>query len=83
MIVWHRFFRFRYTNQDVNNPLSAIKGSVGVIIQGDEPSSLKIKIGHTLWTAKSAENTTYAKGSKVVVLSVEGVKLIVQAAHKE
>lgn len=39
-----------------------------------------VKLQGTVWTARSADNTEIAKGEKVTVEKIEGVKLIVKKA---
>ncbi len=39
----------------------------------------QVKVGYTVWSAKSADDTVITKDTKVVVKAIEGAKLVVEA----
>lgn len=38
----------------------------------------QVKVGYSIWSAKSADNTVIKKDSKIVVKAIEGAKLVVE-----
>ncbi len=56
-------------------------GRTGVVIEKIDNNSAQglIRVGASKWTARSVDNTVIEKDQKVKVLSIEGVKLIVES----
>ena len=42
-----------------------------------------VKVAGKVWTARSADNTVIAEGSRAEALRIEGVKLIVKPIHEQ
>ncbi|NBW56572.1 NfeD family protein [bacterium] len=84
LFIWNRLFKgIFHPLHDVNNPLLALKGSVAEVIYGDDPIAIKVKIGHTLWSARSADHKKMKKGDTVQVVGIEGVRLIVKSLQHD
>ena len=63
-----------HTNSDKNIGKTAI-----VTIEIDNYQSTgQVKVGSSIWSAKSADNSIIEKDSKVIVKDIEGVKLVVE-----
>ncbi len=63
-----------YTNSDRNI------GKIAVVVKDiDNFQSVgQVKVGSTVWSAKSVDDTVIKKDSKVVVKAIEGAKLLVE-----
>ena len=62
--------------------INALIGKTGSVIKIILPMEVgQVKLNGQIWTAKGAENETYAVGDIVEVLAIEGVKLIIKEAH--
>ncbi len=63
-----------HTNSDKNIGKTAV-----VTIEIDNYQSTgQVKVGSSVWSAKSADNSIIEKNSKVIVKEIEGVKLVVE-----
>ena len=64
----------------INSNIDEIAGKKGIMVKAyDEFSRGEVKINGVIWTAVSAdEKETISEGTKVVVVSVDGNKLIVR-----
>ena len=59
--------------------IDSLPGKIGFVVKEIPPYETGfIKIDGQLWTAKNASDSVIGSGSKVVVIRVEGVKLIVE-----
>ncbi len=66
-----------HTNSDKNIGKSAL-----VIADIDNINAVgQVKVGSTIWSAKSADDSIIKKDSKVTVKSIEGAKLVVELAE--
>ncbi len=61
----------------------ALVGKEGFVLKPIEPLSAtgQVKVGAQIWTAISEDSL--AEGEKVIVLEIQGVKLVVKRADKE
>jgi len=61
----------------------ALVGKEGLVLKPIEPLSAtgQVKVGAQIWTAVSEDSL--AEGEKVIVLEIQGVKLVVKRADKE
>lgn len=79
LILWSYLFKDDQSKLiDVNNPLISLKGEIAQVIQCDDSSSMKIKIGHVLWSARSVDHKKIPLHSTVRVVGLDGIKLIVE-----
>lgn len=69
--------KIRKNNPKVNTNADRLVGKIGVVIFDDDQNSTQVKVNGEIWTAKT-QNTNLIKGQKVKVLSIEGVKLLVE-----
>lgn len=66
-------FEITPTNSD------RVIGKIGEVTKSISTNKYgEVKVFDSTWTAKSKDNTSIAKGEKVKILSIEGVKLIVE-----
>lgn len=67
-----------HTNSDRNI------GKIAVVISDIDnlQSSGQVKVGSTVWSAKSADDSIIKKDSKVIVKDIEGAKLIVEMTEQ-
>lgn len=66
-----------YTNSDRNIGKTAI-----VIADIDNLNSVgQVKVGSTVWSAKSADDSIIKKDSKVIIKAIEGAKLVVEVTE--
>ena len=64
-----------HTNSDRNIGKTAV-----VITDIDNIKAVgQVKVGYSVWSAKSADDTVITKDTKVIVKAIEGAKLIVEA----
>ncbi|MBQ7965693.1 MAG: NfeD family protein [Ruminococcus sp.] len=64
-----------HTNSDRNIGKTAV-----VINDIDNIKAVgQVKVGYSVWSAKSADDTVITKDTKVIVKAIEGAKLIVEA----
>ena len=65
------------------HPTNADKyiGQTGIVLEeiDNEKAQGLVRVGSSKWTARSVDNTVIAKDKKVKVLSIEGVKLMVES----
>ncbi|MCL1808594.1 MAG: NfeD family protein [Clostridiales bacterium] len=63
--------------------VEAIVGKTGFVVDAISPAAYgQVKVGSMVWTSKSADpKTLIAAGTEIVVVSVEGVKLVVAPAN--
>lgn len=77
----------KYFNKNHHEPTNADTaiGKICIVTEDiDNLASLgQVKLDGMVWTARSKEGETIKKGSKAKVLSIEGVKLIVEALTEE
>lgn len=55
-------------------------GQTGIVLEeiDNEKALGLVRVGSTKWTARSVDNSVIAKDSRVKILSIEGVKVIVE-----
>lgn len=58
-------------------------GQTGIVLEeiDNEKAQGLVRVGSSKWTARSADGSVIAKENKVKILSIEGVKLIVEAEN--
>ena len=59
-------------------------GERGVVITAIDNSAAvgQVRVGSSVWTARSADGSPIPDGASVKVISIEGVKLIVEPIHE-
>ena len=76
-LIFTRPILNKYINPNIQDLNLNLKGKTGLVTEDIEDLKPgEVKVEGKYWTAKSKENIK--KGSKVEILSIEGVKLIVK-----
>jgi membrane protein implicated in regulation of membrane protease activity len=84
LFLWSLFFKnMNHKNTDVNNPLILMKGSFGLVVQSDYAGEMKIKVGHTLWSARSVTHKKISKDVKVKIVGLDGLILLVEPVPED
>jgi len=77
----------KYFNKNHHEPTNADTAIGKICIVTEDIDNLsytgQVKLDGMVWTARSKEGEAIKKGSKAKVLSIEGVKLIVEALTEE
>lgn len=69
--------KIRKNNPKVNTNADRLIGKIGIVVFDDNQSFPRVKVENEIWTTKS-QNTQLIKGQKARVLSIEGVRLLVE-----
>lgn len=71
--------KFKKKHGNVSTNADRLIGKTGILLSdlNDNEAIGQVKVGSEIWSAKS-ENTPLSKNTKVMILSIEGVKLIVK-----
>ena len=82
VFYWSHFIKNEKKSiNDINTPLKSMKGLRGVVTKNEVMGHLKIKIGHTLWSARDQRGLSLEEGSVVEVLDIEDMILIVKEVN--
>jgi len=82
LILWKKYFTYVDTaTVDVNSPLLSMKGSLAEVITCDNIGNMKVRIGHTLWSAIHVEHKKIAAHAKVKVIGLDRLKLLVASVE--
>ena len=70
-----------FKNYDTSSNVNALIGKTGVVLKPISPLEFgQVKLGGEIWTASSSE--TIPEGDSVVVIGIDGVKLVVNKEDK-
>lgn len=79
-LAGRRFFPHAATGSDINDTLSRLEGSEGVVTQPFHNGAGRVLVDGKEWAAKLDGGETLPRGSKVTVTGVGGAQLQVRAS---
>lgn len=85
IIIFRKYFQNIIKSKAVFTNADAVIGKTGIVTEDIDNINFKgqVKVGYQIWTAIASDSTRLKKGDTVKVLSIEGVKLIVEKAESE
>ncbi len=82
LIYWSYFIKNeKKAYSDINAPLKSMKGLRGIVSKNEVMGHLKIKIGHTLWSARDQNGLSLKEGTVVEVIDIDDMILIVKEVY--
>ncbi len=84
--ILRHYFSSKSKSEDAETNVDALKGQKGVVIKEIHPNSFgpsslgRVKVGGEEWPAQVVDNVMLQKGTVVVVVQVQGNRLIVTKA---